>query len=689
MKKVIILALFCAGLGARPARGVQLVWTWDGGGTDNLWTDTGNWTLIIGGAPQSGATTMLQFGGNTRLAPNNNNVSFEASEIVFMAGSGAYTLTGNPMSLGGLGEIANNSSSTQTVSMAVTLAANSIFSAASGPLAVSSIDGAHNLTLMGSFPVTLAGAVGATTPPSNLTANGPVTASNGTITTSGNQIFNGSLTVAAPLTVTASSGTLTFGSSIEGANPLTFTGSAVNLEGPVGDVIQPSNITVNGPVTASCGSIFTSGNQIYNGSLTVAAPLTVTASSGTLTFGSSIEGANPLTFTGSAVNLEGPVGDVIQPSNITVNGPVTASCGSIFTSGNQIYNGSLTVAAPLTVTASSGALTFGSSIEGANPLTFTGTAVNLEGPVGDVIQPSNITVNGPVTASCGSIFTSGNQIYNGSLTVAAPLTVTASSGALTFDSSIEGANPLTFTGSAVNLEGPVGDVIQPSNITVNGPATVTSTSIITIGSQIYNGTVTLASPVSMTSSSAGNLNLVNGVSGNGNSLALSTAGTLTVGGTLTGVDTLSVTGGTMDVSPGATVAVGSATISATASVSGEIVAEGGTLTFNGPVTINNIGVIDALNGNVVFNSSVINNGTILTRNCLPIMTVVQVVQPDVEISFTTCSNINYIVKYATDLAGGAWTTLTNLTATGSVTTVADRGAAGLPKRFYRAALVGP
>ena len=70
------------------------------------------------------------------------------------------------------------------------------------------------------------------------------------------------------------------------------------------------------------------------------------------------------------------------------------------------------------------------------------------------------------------------------------------------------------------------------------------------------------------------------------------------------------------------------------------------------------------------------------------ITDISVAGDDVLISLATGSNRVYRVDYATDIAVGDWTTVTNNVAgTGGIVTVADPGAALLPERFYRAVLL--
>lgn len=103
--------------------------TWDGLGADNLWTNPDNWDGV---APVAGDA--LFFGGVTRLTPSNDvlaDTSFAG--ITFNSGAGAFSLSGNRITLGG--NILNGSSNLQTISLAMILdAARTLDTGASGLL---------------------------------------------------------------------------------------------------------------------------------------------------------------------------------------------------------------------------------------------------------------------------------------------------------------------------------------------------------------------------------------------------------------------------------------------------------------------------------------------------------------------------------------------------------------------------
>ncbi len=97
--------------------------TWDGGGSDAQWSTTNNWA---GDASAPVADDALYFGGSARLA-NTNNLAADTSfgGITFNSGAGAFTLSGNSLTLGG--DVRNLSASTQTLKLPMILSGTRMF----------------------------------------------------------------------------------------------------------------------------------------------------------------------------------------------------------------------------------------------------------------------------------------------------------------------------------------------------------------------------------------------------------------------------------------------------------------------------------------------------------------------------------------------------------------------------------
>jgi hypothetical protein len=121
---------------------------------------------------------------------------------------------------------------------------------------------------------------------------------------------------------------------------------------------------------------------------------------------------------------------------------------------------------------------------------------------------------------------------------------------------------------------------------------------------------------------------------------------------------------------------------------GDVVASNGTTLESYELVVNN-GLINAINGTTNFHSGFINNGVVLTSDDVPKMLSISVVGSDVDIQFTTFSNLTHYVESNTNLVSGSWTPLTNFTGTGGIMNVIIPGDATQPQDFYRVRLVVP
>src|ERR1043165_2106349 len=69
--------------------------TWTGGGANDNWSTTGNWSLGV--AP--GTNDLLTFAGSTRPAPNNNLTGAIVNNLAFASNAASFTLGGNSIVL--------------------------------------------------------------------------------------------------------------------------------------------------------------------------------------------------------------------------------------------------------------------------------------------------------------------------------------------------------------------------------------------------------------------------------------------------------------------------------------------------------------------------------------------------------------------------------------------------------------
>jgi filamentous hemagglutinin len=271
---------------------------------------------------------------------------------------------------------------------------------------------------------------------------------------------------------------------------------------------------------------------------------------------------------------------------------------------------------------------------------------------------------GALTANAGLIVGTGTVWVSNSGQLLVPSSLVIGSngiGQLTISSGLVQANSLVLTNGAQSQIALVGGVLN------SGGTVVTNGQNFLVG----NG------------SSAATFAMGGGTHWFGNGLEIANKATLTGCGVINGAVTV-------DAGAHAVATCGALTFSNNVTINGNgvvRVSNGSVVNFAGPV-VNN-GAIDALNGPVNFSSPPTGTGYVLTSGCVPVITAIQRVGPDIHISFTTSNGVPYAVSYKTDMVTGTWTPLTNVTGTGGTNTVVDSGATLQPQRFYQVNLVVP
>jgi len=181
---------------------------WNGGGANDNWSNADNWN---GNVPVPDIAYDLQFGGTTRLTPFNDFSDLSNfGSLTFDAGAGAFTLSGNSITLNG--SVANNSTSLQTINHPI----------------VATV--AHTVTTSaGGGDVSLGGNISGT-------GGGLTKAGAGTLTLSGANTYSGATVV--------TDGTLAITGSLTNSGVLTLNYGTVNISGAIGS--GGGNWVVNG-----------------------------------------------------------------------------------------------------------------------------------------------------------------------------------------------------------------------------------------------------------------------------------------------------------------------------------------------------------------------------------------------------------------------------------------------------------
>jgi filamentous hemagglutinin family protein len=359
----------------------------------------------------------------------------------------------------------------QTYNDALSLNANAVLAGTTLNLA-GSIDGAQTLTLNGSTGVTLAQAIGATTPLAGLSVTGPLQLDAGTVNTTGAQTYAGPTTLGAATALTASS--IGFGNTLDGAFALTLQSAGTNsFAGAVGAATPLASLAASGGGAVQLGapSVQTSGSQSYSGALQLAGNTSLTGSS--LNLGGPVSGAADLTLQTNALSggtsIAGSGTLTIAPVDPSLSIGVAGGAGSLQVAqavldgasgfsahvigradgSGTISTGNLLLRADTTLQTSSGDIDIGGSVDGAFALTLnSGGTTRITGPIGVITPLKSLTTDNNAGAAdwngttgerttfdtadgTGSarVVTTGAQTYNDPLTASVPLVLTG--GAIT------------------------------------------------------------------------------------------------------------------------------------------------------------------------------------------------------------------------------------------------------------------
>ncbi len=247
----------------------------------------------------------------------------------------------------------------------------------------------------------------------SLDASGsPIQLNSGTITTTGNQLYNGPVALGNDATLT--SATVTFANTLDGAQALTVNGNA-QFGDVVGGSIPLVSVHVTGTAGLNGGTVTTTGDQNYGGAVTLGADMLLAA--GTVTFGSSVDGAQALTIDGNAV-FGSDFGDHTPLSSLDVTGTTTFNTPVGTTTGNQTYGGAVTLTSGAsggtlttygTLTSDNGNITFNSTLDGHQFLTLSASSgtITVNGVVGGTTplytfyaqSATDVELNGDVSAT--------------------------------------------------------------------------------------------------------------------------------------------------------------------------------------------------------------------------------------------------------------------------------------------------
>lgn len=342
------------------------------------------------------------------------------------------------------------------------------------------VDGPHGLSVVGDADVR--GAIGADQALTSLSISGTAQLGGGLISTTGNQTYQGEVTLGADARLETAGGNVTFVSTLDGGHDLTIDSATGNVtfSAEVGGSERLGAISVvsdgtsrfaaplkatsletdaGGVLEIAAGPIDTTGMQRYGEHLTLSTNTVLKASEVVLLAGvdASAEGAQSLTIEGDATL--GAVGSQNALSTLSVTGD-SAVKGGVITTGEQHYSQTLVIDADTVLKASKVTLTqgVGGVTAGRQSLRIEGNAV-IGGEQGDTAPLASLTVVGTTDFTGGSLITTGEQLYQGAVTLSGDHTLSSTGGSLVFGSTLDSGNRSSLTLSAgedIVVQGAVG-----------------------------------------------------------------------------------------------------------------------------------------------------------------------------------------------------------------------------------------
>ena len=303
------------------------------------------------------------------------------------------------------------------------------------------------------------------------------------VSTSGNiTLSNGldSFSTAQDLTISAANGTVTFGSSLGSLSPF------ASVTVTAGTSITTQSITTQGGVITLTGPVILSDSSTYD-----------TTGSGAVPTGGNITLTSTLNGTLFDLGLTAGTGGAITGTSVNINNLTLNSGASAAFTGAMTVNDLITTANNYTVSLTGTGNTFAQNVNFLN----TG-AVTLGNAIADTFLFNGVlNFTGNASVNLAAAISSSGDVINfgaGGVTLLASSTVdttnaggTATGAAITFGSTLNGAQTLGLTAGAGNITstGAVGGTTPLGAVTVNSAANITA---VNSGNR-FSGLVTIGS----------------------------------------------------------------------------------------------------------------------------------------------------------------------------------------------------
>ena len=334
------------------------------------------------------------------------DLTVSTSGLTSLAGAVGSTRVLDVLSIAGTSQLGAGSIATsgaQTYSGAASLSSDNTLTGSAINFG-STVDGARALTL-NAATTTLSTNLGSTTALTSLTTDASGTTSvGGNVSTTGAQTWGDKLALTGNSNMTASA--VTFNGSVDGAQALSVNAAAATLNAAVGSGTKLTSVSVSGTTALNGGAVTTSAAQTYTGAVSLGADSVLGA--GSLTFGSTIDGARALTINSVGLTtLNGAVGVTTKLNSLDTQGggTVALNAPTVITTNAQNYSGALQLGSAAT-TLSAGSLKLAGAVSGAKDLTLSTDALTAGSIAGSgvlTIQPRDNRLSVGVAGANGNL----------------------------------------------------------------------------------------------------------------------------------------------------------------------------------------------------------------------------------------------------------------------------------------------
>ncbi|WP_267727987.1 beta strand repeat-containing protein [Niveibacterium sp. 24ML] len=302
-----------------------------------------------------------------------------------------------------------------------------------------------------------------------------------------------------------------------------ISGTTADLKGVSagGPLLIAATTTLSGTYTTSNGNIEVTGSSLLNGDTTFI------ASTGKIRLAGAVDGAHAIvTKSDAGTEFAGALGATTRLSSVYVSGATQA--GNISTTGTITLDGSSVLAghydtaggaflasgpsilvSDTRVATGNGSITFAARVDGAHALTTTSTSASqfmdkvgatnaltsltVSGPakLANVRANGGITLNGAVTLGGTYVTQNGPFALNGPVVIASNSSVSAGSGTVRFEDTVDGPGALSVqSNGGTTFAKSIGGTTALASLSVSGPSILHGAH--TVGNQTFSGSTTLS-----------------------------------------------------------------------------------------------------------------------------------------------------------------------------------------------------